>query len=338
MSVLAHLAVAMGEPGATQALAYILNKQPSFVEALVKLLGVAGIEFEPRYRVESERGDDGGRAPGRPDMKIFDAQGNLRVLVENKFWAGLTDAQPVDYLRMLPEDVSSGLLFVVPTQRMDMVREALKMRCQDAGLDVGEEWRGEGRVKWMSAGTNARVLVTDWQNVLDTLEGAADGQEIRGDILQIRCLAKALEDWQAFPPLRSDEVTNADIPRRISNYIQLIVDICMQLQGAGMTYAANNSSFYEQNFYGYIKWDDGQGHSGDAYLTLSMPVWRETGGVTPLWLWMNRAVQLVVDEDSRGVIYRGDDKYMPIRLEFGVEREQVVENAVEQIRAAVFGG
>ena len=100
MSVLAHLAVAtMGEPGATQALAYILNKQPSFVRALVNLLGVAGIAFDPRYRVESERGDDGGRAPGIPDMKIFDAQGNLRVLVENKFWAGLTDAQPVDYLR-----------------------------------------------------------------------------------------------------------------------------------------------------------------------------------------------------------------------------------------------
>ena len=88
MSVLAHLAAAMGEPGATQALAYILNKQPSIVQAFVKLLGAAGVTFDPKHRVESERSDDGGRMSGRPDMKVFDAKGNLRVLVENKFWAG----------------------------------------------------------------------------------------------------------------------------------------------------------------------------------------------------------------------------------------------------------
>lgn len=337
MSVLAHLAVSMGEPGVTKALAYILNEQPSFDQALVNLLGVAGIQFDPKYGVKTEQGDDGGRAPGIPDMKIFDTQGNLRVLVENKFWAGLTDAQPVAYLRMLPEDVSSGLLFIVPSQRVTMVRTELGMRCQDAGLDVGQEWRGQGRVKWMSVGANARVLVTDWQNVFDTLEGAADGQDIRSDIFQIRGLAEALEDWQAFLPLRSDDVTNADIPRRISNYIHLIRDICTELLGAGMTGGAVNSSFPDQNFYRHFNWDDGQGHSGDAYLTLSLPVWRESGGITPLWLWMNQAVQLVVDEDNRGVIYRGEDKYMPIHLELGVEREQVVENAVEQIRTAVFG-
>lgn len=337
MSVLAHMAAPMGEPGATRALAYILNKQPGFVQALVKLLGVAGIEFEPRYRVETERGDDGGLIPGIPDMKISDANGNLRLLVENKFWAGLTDAQPVDYLKMLPEDVSTGLLFIVPRQRVEMVWKVLKMRCEDAGIVLGQERREESRVKWMSVARKARVLVTDWQNVLDTLEGAADGQDVRGDIMQIRCLAQALENWQAFPPLCSDEVTNADIPRRLSNYVQLIVDICMQLQEAGMTYVNNQASFHGQYFYGYLRWDDGEGHSGDAYLTLSLRVWRESGGITPLWLWMNQSVQLLGDVDDRYVHLVGNDKYVPIHLKLGVEREEVIANAVEQIRAVVFG-
>ena len=233
--------------------------------------------------------------------------------------------------------MSSGLLFVVPTQRVEMIRKVLKMRCRDAGLDVGQESPKETRVKWMSVGPKARVLVTDWQNVLDTLEGAADGQEIRGDILQIRGLAEALEDWQAFPPLRSDEVTNADIPRRISSYVQLIVDICMELQGAGMTYARNGASFYDKAFYGHLTWDDGEGHSSYAYLTLSMPVWRETGGVTPLWLWMNQSTQLLGEVDDVDVYLKGNDKYVPIRLKLGVEREQVIEDAVHQIRTAVFG-
>ena len=117
MSVLAHLVTSMGEPGATQALVYILNQQPGIVQKFVNLLGVAGVTFDPRHHIESERGDDGGRIPGRPDMKIYDTDGNPRVLVENKFWAGLTDAQPVGYLSMLPQDMNSGLLFIVPGRR-----------------------------------------------------------------------------------------------------------------------------------------------------------------------------------------------------------------------------
>src|SRR5207249_4737659 len=36
----------------------------------------------------------------RPDMCRFDG-GAPRVLIENKFWAGLTENQPVEYLRRL---------------------------------------------------------------------------------------------------------------------------------------------------------------------------------------------------------------------------------------------
>ena len=134
MSVLAHLAGCMGEPGATQALAYLLNRQAGLLREFVNLPGAAGIQFDPRPRVESEMGGDG----GRPDMRIYDMNGNLRVLVENKFWAALTGAQPVDYLDMLPNDESSGLLFIVPRQRVNMIWNALQARCQDAGLNLGQ--------------------------------------------------------------------------------------------------------------------------------------------------------------------------------------------------------
>ena len=140
-------------------------------------------------------------------------------------------------------------------------------------------------MRWMPVGTKSRMLVTDWQNVLDTLEGAADGQDIRGDILQIRRLVETLENAQAFPPLRSDEVTNVDVARRIDNYIQLIVDICMKLQEVGMTYVTNQASFKGSYFYGRVQWDNGQGGRDDAYLTLLFHAWRESGGITPLWLW-----------------------------------------------------
>ena len=341
MSVLAHLATSMGEPGATLALAYILNQQPGMVRAFVNLIGVAGVTFDPRNRVESERGDDGGRIAGRPDMKIYDTEGRSRVLIENKFWAGLTDAQPVKYLSALPDDVSSGLLFIVPGQRVDMIWKELKTRCQEAGLSLGQDSPQEGGVRWTAVGTK-KMLVTDWQNVLRTLERAGSGAKIGGDILQFRELVEALENTQAFPALRSDEVTNADVPRRINNYIRLIVDICTKLQDVGMTYVINQAAFYGPYFYGRVQWDNGHGGRDDAYVTVSFHAWREAGGITPLWLWVNQAVQLHGDVD----VHQFDshygaastDKFIPIRLKLGAERERVIEDAAEQIRAAVFGG
>ena len=167
MSILAHLAGHMGEPGATQALTYLLNRQAGLLRAFVALPGAAGIQFDPRPRVEGEVGGDG----GRPDMTIYDANGNPRVLVENKFWAGLTGAQPVDYLDKLPGDTSSVLLFIVPRQHVDMIWNELQARCQAAGLDMGQALFGGDRVKWVPAGAQRTMMVTDWENVLDVLIG-----------------------------------------------------------------------------------------------------------------------------------------------------------------------
>ena len=94
MSVLAYLVSSMmrGDPETMQALAYILGRQTGLVRSFFGLLGEAGLSFDPGL-VESERSEDGS---GRPDLRIFDRDWRLRVLVENKFWARLTDAQPVE--------------------------------------------------------------------------------------------------------------------------------------------------------------------------------------------------------------------------------------------------
>ena len=47
----------------------------------------------------------------RPDLAGFDRNGRERVLVEAKFWAGLTDNQPIAYLERLPANRPGALLF-----------------------------------------------------------------------------------------------------------------------------------------------------------------------------------------------------------------------------------
>ena len=92
------------EPAATQALAYLLNASTDIAQAFVDTVGRSGIAaFTPgRIVAEEQHGDH------FPDVTIRDADGAIRIFVENKFWAGLTDAQPVAYLDALPDDASDG--------------------------------------------------------------------------------------------------------------------------------------------------------------------------------------------------------------------------------------
>ena len=82
--------VTQREPAATQALAYILNAAPdiakAFLSVVVSQTGFAPFELG-RIAAEEQHGDS------IPDLTIRDTAGAVRVLVENKFWAGLTDAR-----------------------------------------------------------------------------------------------------------------------------------------------------------------------------------------------------------------------------------------------------
>ena len=87
----------VNEDVATDALAFVLHSSESARNGMMKLLrGVAPNMPGLRFRTQQTEGSI------RPDMWGYD-EGEPRVFVENKFWAGLTDNQPVSYLRQLSE-------------------------------------------------------------------------------------------------------------------------------------------------------------------------------------------------------------------------------------------
>ena len=339
MSVLAHAAASMGERGATQALAYILNQQPGIVRGFVNLLSPAGVAFDPQHHIQAERGNDG----NRPDMTIYDMGDppRRRVLVENKFSAELQPGQPVCYLNMLPEDVGSGLLFIVPSDRVRQIWSELKRRCANRGLDLEREAE-EARVRWVPVGDRT-MLITDWQNVLDALEGAADGQEIRCDLLQFRRLVERLEGLEAFLPLHEEEIGDVSVPQRIINYMELLNSICARLPDAmGINYGGPGLDV--TNYKSIHRRLTQNGHDV-GWLAISFHVWHRSGGTTPLWWWMapgftpdartfneiESRIDGVYVSDVMGPVQDGN-KFIPIRLTLGVEREQVVEDAIQQIQ------
>ncbi|MDE0282028.1 MAG: hypothetical protein OXN16_13290 [Gammaproteobacteria bacterium] len=341
MSVLAHVVLngPMGsEPAATQAFAHILDSSPDIARAFLGILSEAEIRFEPGL-IQPESGSEDG--DGRPDLTIQDQDGQVRLYVENKFWAGLTPDQPVGYLKGLPEDPPAALLFIVPRQRVTTVWNALKLSCVEANL----EWQDctddsvTHAVTWSRVGRKT-LLITSWGHVLDRLLDAASSGEhdrIRRDILQLRDLTDS-EDSKAFLPIRPDEVTDQKTARRLVNYCNLIGKVLDKLSNdeSDVIRKLGHGS-YTHGIGRYLKAHD----RFEAWLGIPFDVWPDAG-ITPLW-WRSSSnypssgvlghLQIIRGHFNEAQYHEGTGNlFIPIRLQTGVEEDWVAQEAAEQIR------
>ena len=114
----------VNEDVATDALAFILHSSESARNGMIRLLrGI--IPNMPSLRFRTQQSAQQTEGSIRPDMWGYD-EAEPRVFVENKFWAGLTDNQPVAYLRKLAEYTQpTVLLVVVPDAREQTMRREL---------------------------------------------------------------------------------------------------------------------------------------------------------------------------------------------------------------------
>ncbi len=87
------------EDVAVEALGHILSNSEAARSALEETVGLGGAIVGPIDRVQTQVTDEEG---ARPDLVGFDDKGTKRVLIEAKFWAGLTPNQPNQYLKQLP--------------------------------------------------------------------------------------------------------------------------------------------------------------------------------------------------------------------------------------------
>jgi hypothetical protein len=94
-SILAHLALTFTdrrEVLATAGLGYLLSSSSLASGAVEDLLEQWGAPKVPALHYEVEVVDPA--AEGRPDVLGLDAEGHRRLILEGKFWAGLTSNQP----------------------------------------------------------------------------------------------------------------------------------------------------------------------------------------------------------------------------------------------------
>ena len=223
-TLLAKLAPLFGpqtENLAVEALGHILSGSVAARSALSEMFQAGGAQVGEVAHVRTQDvGDDG----ARPDLVGLDQEGEERVLIEAKFWAGLTGNQPGGYLtRLEPASQPSALLFVAPAQRMDSLWAEL-CRLSESASDIALDSDAD-ELRSVRTGAGPYLMLTSWRSLLGRMAGkvsAAADFRTEIDIRQLQGLAER-EDEQAFLPLTREEL-GPQLPRRVIDFTSIVDD------------------------------------------------------------------------------------------------------------------
>jgi len=305
---------------ATTALGHILRSSATATRALRDLLRTSGVAIPGQLAYRTEEVVPG--ELGRPD--IVGAVGSERhLIIEGKFWATLTDNQPVEYLRKL---VDGGcLLFVIPQPRFATVGAEIVRRCRAEDLIVSQPEDGRGFSRVGPSGWWLGVL--GWRTVLAHLGAAlSDAGEARlaADVDQLASLAE-LVDTDAFLPLSSMDLSNPT-PLRVYQYMELAEDLVAcgvekgRLDVKGLRTAAARERYRRYARVGSIQ----------IAVVMDLLSWARLRH-TPLWLELyvepGDAFRTLEAEQPPRLLLDGygGRPYVPLFLPLGVERDAVVQ-------------
>lgn len=136
MALLAHLINGFKdghENMATSALYHIVTSHVVASNVLAAMAASIGHPVPADLRFQLQQRDS---QHGQPDLVGVDDKGRAVLVIEAKFWAGLTEHQPISYIKLLPDDRSGIVLFLAPAERISALGAQLADRCQSAGYQT----------------------------------------------------------------------------------------------------------------------------------------------------------------------------------------------------------
>ncbi len=288
-TVLAHVAWMLRgtfEDLATEALAYILNGSDTATTAFEELLREAGVSVSPVREVQTQVVEEDGE---RPDLACH-REGKRHVLVEVKFDAILTENQPVQYLRDLPEDRESALLVIAPERRLKSLwPEMMNLVRAESDFTLGEERYGDTIVS-VPVRDGCTLMLVSWEFVLQWLESR---MKVGGDAGTLRSIAELqgvvdYENLNAFYA-PSGELSDMDDDNRekLRKPVYDAIEVGKRDGWADMTGYA--SAHHENGYCRYFKM-----HDVSMWFGYDIRLWKCLGG--PLWLGFQASAQERIDE------------------------------------------
>lgn len=339
MSLFAHLAVRFGshpENLATEGLGYILGASSRARSGLLAALGVEGRAALPadlRFTTQSASDD-----AGRPDLAGTDEAGQLRLLVEAKFWAGFTDHQPLSYLKQLH---AGGVLVVVgPSVRLPYLERELLRRIGEAKGIVQQCSRSADLSHVIVDGRH--LIVSSWQRILSAMRvELASEPAMLADVSQLLGLCEKM-DTEAFIPVTSEELTT-NLYRRVHEFGAIVDEVTAQLaSGAdrvmdtkGLRSTASNGMYGR---YARLR-------GVPVLLHVSTHKWTKLAP-NPIWITVygrawdksdpepSRKLLAALDTENPGSVhqdYRGFATVL-LRVRSGAERHEILADLSNQLR------
>jgi hypothetical protein len=231
-SLFGHLAARLSpsaENLATEALAYILARSASAKRALCQISASLNLQLP---EIRSFRTQLSGEDRSIPDLAGFGPDGRAFILIENKFWAGLTANQPAAYLGRLPEN--GLLLFVVPQRRLHTIWPDLVVSAGRANVTLPAANLHGHDLLWGQVGLRT-LAVTSWKALLRRIEAevTSAGEDFTlSDVRQLEGLCDHMEST-GYLPANMEELTNLEVPRRMLALAELIPELCERAALAG---------------------------------------------------------------------------------------------------------
>jgi hypothetical protein len=333
------------EDVATDALAYILRKNEVARNGLLNLLRRVATDL-PELRFQTQQTEEG----IRPDLWGYDGP-NPRVFIESKFWAGLTENQPVAYIKQLARQIQpSVLLMIVPSAREEVLWRDLIHRLGEVNITVENEIKTSD-VRFVTTQIGPKLALISWAGLISALEsGKTEDQEARSDLIQLRELCAA--DNKIFIPFSQEATTDLRNPTQILQLGTVLQDSLNQAvtENLIIPYHKNNFSQDWNRIGPYITIGSGK-RNVPAWIGIDFNLWKKYG-ITPLWInfWCytysgvlgrgREAYALLepwaVENPSRDVALFMDDEegemYVGIKVPTGEDKDKVVKCIIKQLK------
>ena len=256
---------------ASEGLAYILQRSISARTALNKIIQLeSGIKFEDINYITQNIGEK----LERPDISGIDNKGKEVIILEAKFWASLTDNQPIEYLNRLGKN--SILMFVCPTLRVRPVFEELSMRLQKASL--ANEINNTNHS--FKLDDNKTLIVKTWQEILGTIriQIVQDNEQILlSDLDQIIGLCETIDN-NSFQPYQSEDFAPS-FAKKINSYYDLADKVIDELKKRDLADTTNLNATPQK--YGYTRYFKIENFGFS--LNVRFDMWERIAD-TPFWL------------------------------------------------------
>lgn len=335
-SLFGHLALKFSthpENLATEALNYIINCSHEARSAFISYLNNRlNIKVSHELSFQSQKyGEDN----AIPDLVATDESGQQILVIEAKFWAGLTKHQPVTYLKRLPQNQIGILLFIAPSLRLSTLWNELVSRCRrESEIVIDTDPTSLSDPRLAKINENHILALTSWRALLTFIseELIQMGKDV-SDLKQLMGLSEKM-DTDAFLPLQPEEL-NPNIPKRILQYEQLIGEVVNLAKSKGLD-TINGSSG--------LNWNGGgiKLNSNNFWFECNLGLW-STFGATPFWLIIGKEdkieskvktqlSKLKTDTPPRFFVDDLDRVVIPLYLPLDLEKEEVVKSLLMQIQ------